>query len=272
LKIAYHFQISTSSNFQIIKMTFEEFFKKKRIDLAALQQGEPGLFAEFKSHFELMGEKSFDHTKKYWFNKLRLIYVLAPEVKTEKPHIENQLAEQTVIESLSEMDTSSAPKVGFTPRFKAPVAAKPIGETPEEKKEEALAPVEDKPKVGFTPRFKAGVTKPTETTSEEIKEEVPTTPVEDKPKVGFTPRFKAGVTKPIVATSEEKKEETAAPVEDKPKVGFTPRFKAGVTKPAEAPSEEKKEETSAPVEDKPKVGFTPRFKAGITKPAPPPEE
>ena len=29
-------------------MTFEEFFNKKRIDLAALKAGEPGLFAEFE--------------------------------------------------------------------------------------------------------------------------------------------------------------------------------------------------------------------------------
>jgi hypothetical protein len=183
-------------------MTFEEFFKKKRIDLAALQQGEPSLFAEFKSHFELMGEKSFDHTKKYWFNKLRLQYVLAPEIKTEKPHIENQLAEQTVTESLSEMNTAPAPKVGFTPRFKAPAPAKRVDEIPEEKKEEA--PASATPKVGFTPRFKAGVTKPTETPIEEKKEEI-VAPVEDKPKVGFTPRFKAGITKPVETPSEEKK-------------------------------------------------------------------
>jgi hypothetical protein len=215
-------------------MTFEEFFKKKRIDLAALQQGEPALFAEFKLHYEQMGEKSFDHTKKYWFNKIRLLYNLPPEVKTEKPQIENQLAEQTVNESLSEM-TAPAPKVGFTPRFKAAVPPKPVEETSEEKKEEVAA--EPAPKVGFTPRFKAGVTKPVEEIAGEKTEETPATPV---PKVGFTPRFKAGVTKPVEAPSEEKKEETPAPVEDKPRIGFTPRFKAGVTKPAEAPSEEKK--------------------------------
>ena len=38
-------------------MTFEEFFKKKRIDLDALQAAEPALFSEFKTHFEQMGEK-----------------------------------------------------------------------------------------------------------------------------------------------------------------------------------------------------------------------
>jgi hypothetical protein len=247
-------------------MTFEEFFKKKRIDLAALQQGEPALFAEFKLHYEQMGEKSFDHTKKYWFNKIRLNYKLPSEIKTEKPQIENQLAEQTVNESLSEM-APPVQKVGFTPRFKAAVSAKPVEETLEEKKQEVAT--EATPKVGFTPRFKAGVTKPVEEAAGEKTEEAPSTPT---PKVGFTPRFKAGLTKPVETPSEEKKGEAPAPVEDKPKVSFTPRFKAGVTKPAEIPSEEKTEE--APAEDKPKIGFTPRFKAGITKSAPPspPEE
>ncbi len=85
------------SNFQISNlksqyMTFEEFFKKKRIDLAALEQGEAALFSEFKTHFEQMGEKSYDHTKKYWFNKLSAGDSRWPlEVKTEKAHIANPI-------------------------------------------------------------------------------------------------------------------------------------------------------------------------------------
>ena len=191
-------------------MTFEEFFKKKRIDLAAFQQGEPALFAEFKLHFEQMGEKSFDHTKKYWFNKLRRQFHLAPEEKPEKAKIENQLAEQTITEELSELSTP-APKAGFTPRFKA--AVKPVEDKPETPVAANPAAAEtEKLKVGFTPRFKAGVTKPTEPVAtenpEDKKEETPV--VEDKPKVGFTPRFKAGVTTPAETAeiSEGKKEET----------------------------------------------------------------
>jgi hypothetical protein len=260
-------------------MTFEEFFKKKRIDLAAFQQGEPVLFAEFNLHFEQMGEKSFDHTKKYWFNKLRRQFHLAPEEKPEKAKIENQLAEQTVTEELSEL-SAPTPKVGFTPRFKAPT--KPADDKPATPVEENPAAAEiDKPKVGFTPRFKAGVTKPTEPAAAETpvekKEETPT--AEDKPKIGFAPRFKAGVTKPAETAAaeipKENKEETPA-AEDKPKIGFTPRFKAGVTKAAETPAEAKPEESvpseEKPAEDKPKIGFTPRFKAGVTKQTPPPSE
>ncbi|HWZ34677.1 MAG TPA: hypothetical protein VNW51_00880 [Mucilaginibacter sp.] len=265
-------------------MTFEEFLKKKRIDLAALKQAEPALSAEFELHFEQMGEKSFDHTKKYWFNKLRLQYHLAPEIKPEKSISENQLAEQTVTEELSEMAAAPSAKVGFTPRFKAAAPAKSV-----EEREEKPAPVEGEKPKGFTPRFKAGVTKPVEAIFEEKKEEAAA--AEDKPKVGFTPRFKAGVTKPAETaastTSEEKKEEVPA-VEDKPKIGFTPRFKAGVTKTASteqpeakipAPAEENPADAAPenpiednPSEEKPKIGFTPRFKAGVTKQAPPPAE
>lgn len=250
-------------------MTFEEFFKKKRIDLDALEKGNPALLFEFKNHFEQMGEKSFDHTKKYWFNRLRLQYHLAPEVKTEKPHIENQLAEQTVADSLTEQVVSTASKPGFTPRFKAP-APKPAETTiPEEGN--ATQP-EAKPATGFTPRFKAGVTKPTEHSAPPSEENKTPEPAAENPK-GFTPRFKAGVTKsaeePVLPSEENKIPE---PVAEKPK-GFTPRFKAGVTKPAnpetdqikaaeQAPgSTDENKPANQPVESKPKMGFTPRFKA-----------
>ena len=116
-------------------MTFEEFFIKKRIDLTALQKAEPSLFSEFKTHFEQMGEKSFDHTKKYWFNKLRRQFHLAPEIKPEKVHIPNPLAEQTITESLSEtVEAKPAAKMGFVPKFKAANMVKPPAD--EQKTEE----------------------------------------------------------------------------------------------------------------------------------------
>src|ERR1700744_6592061 len=108
-------------------MPFEEFLKKKRIDLVALETGEPALFSEFKIHYEQMGEKSFDHTKKYWFNKTRRQFPLAPEVKTEKPHIANPLSEQTVTESVIETGTPAAPtaNLGFVPKFRPGAMPKP---------------------------------------------------------------------------------------------------------------------------------------------------
>ena len=181
------------SNFQIFKlksMTFEEFFKKKRIDLDALQAAEPALFSEFKTHFEQMGEKSFDHTKKYWFNKLRLIYVMAPEVKTEKVKIDNPLAEQTITESLSE-PPATAPKLGFTPKFRAAAPPKPAAESSSEDitetpAEPAVAPA---PKLGFTPKFRAATPpKPVEEKPADILPETPQ--AEDTaPKPAYKPRF-----------------------------------------------------------------------------------
>jgi len=224
-------------------MTFEEFFKKKKIDLSQLQSSEPALFAEFKSHYNQMGEKSFDHTKKYWFNQLRRRFVPPVEVKAEKVIIENPIAEQTITESLTE---PAAPSTGFKPRFKAATVAKPTEEKPveEPKVEEAKAePAEaTKPAAGFKPRFKAAmVSKPVEeaTTEEPKAEEVkPEEPEPPKPTVGFKPRFKASmVSKPAETTSaEEAKTEDLKseepPAEDAPKpVGFKPRFNAAKMKP-----------------------------------------
>ncbi len=225
-------------------MTFEEFFKKKRIDLAALGKAEPALLSEFITHFEQMGEKSFDHTKKYWFNKLRLIYHLAPEPKVEKVIIENPLAEQTVPETLSE--TSAPPaNVGFKPRFK-PGMGKPAETPPAEAKkpEESAAPAAPPPAgAGFKPRFKAGITKPAETSIPET-EKPAEQPAEPTPaNIGFKPRFKAGVTK--AAEPEQKEESKAAPstedkpaesIEPKPAIGFKPRFNMKNMKPKDGDS------------------------------------
>jgi hypothetical protein len=222
-------------------MDFEEFFRKKRIDLAALGKAEPALLSEFKTHFEQMGEKSFDHTKKYWFNKLRLIYHLAPEPKVEKVVIENRLAEQTITEALSETTPPPA-NAGFKPRFK-PEMAKPA-ETPvteaEKPAESVETPAPSTPSVGFKPRFKAGLTRPAETSIPEtekpaVSEDLKTPPTAP---IGFNPRFKAGITKP---TEAEQKEETRAEpsvegkptesIEPKPTIGFKPRFNMKNMKP-----------------------------------------
>ena len=133
-------------------MTFEEFFKKKRIDLAALQKAEPVLFSEFKTHFEQMGEKSFDHTKKYWFNKVRRQFLLPPEIKTEKVHIENSLAEQTVTENLTgAVQSSPSPKLAFVPRFKAANMSRPEDKKENSGNSPANENLDGKP--AYKPRF-----------------------------------------------------------------------------------------------------------------------
>jgi hypothetical protein len=184
-------------------MEFEEFFRKKKINLVAFEQGERALFSEFKIHFEQMGEKSFDHTKKYWFNKLRLRFPTPPEVKTEKPAIDNPLAEQTITESLVE-SSSPPPNIGFKPKFKAGVT-KPSEAAPETPKEESAAPTTT---VGFKPRFKAGVTKPVESTpAADPEKPTENTDPSPTPNIGFKPRFKAGVTKPASTDDKNKPKE-----------------------------------------------------------------
>jgi hypothetical protein len=276
-------------------MLFEEFFKKKKIDLTALQQGDQELFLEFKDHYGQMGEKSFDHTKKYWFNKLRRQYPLAPEVKVEKFKAENQIAEQTVTDTLTEPSprnqapdlektepvtddnneaTQPAPKMGFKPKFKPAAPAQPaiedIPATPDAESTEASAnetPAITPPKMGFKPRFKAGVTsaKPAEEIPEVAKPEQSGTPPEaplsentatpPPPKMGFKPRFKAGVT-------------TAKPVEE-----TTQPIEPTATPAEPAPSAESKDNVIPKEQPAPaKLGFKPRFKAGVTTTKPAAEE
>jgi hypothetical protein len=223
-------------------MTFEEFFKKKKINLVTFEQGEPALFSEFKIHYEQMGEKSFDHTKKYWFNKLRLRFPAPPEVKVEKVAIENTLAEQTITETLIET-TPPPSNIGFKPKFKAELT-KPAEIAPQPKEDtEQASPL---PNIGFKPKFRAGVTK-----LAEPKPDIEPTPATDKPaenteqatppaSLGFKPKFKPTVAKTSAAPVPEKKEEPKAeetsstdqPAEnDEAKPAYKPRFNVKNIKP-----------------------------------------
>ncbi len=211
-----------------------------------------------------MGEKSFDHTKKYWFNKLRRQFPASPEARAEKVVIENPLAEQTITETLTEPAIANKPKPGFTPRFKAgPAAAKPAEPTgaqvppaPESLKE-GSSPAETPAKPGFKPRFKVGVTaaaKPQEATEQpKTADEKPAQPA----KVGFTPRFKAGITKaaPVPDQSAEQPKENEATA-----TGINePVQKEELTElPPAMPGSEHEEKQETPAA--PKIGFKPRFK------------
>ena len=288
-------------------MTFEEFFKKKRIDLAALQSGEPRLFSEFKTHFEQMGERSFDHTKKYWFNKLRLQYHLAPELKPEKVHIENQLAEQTITEALVE-EKIPAPSVGFKPRFKPGMASKPAGSTSDIKNpapedsatltpevNEAAANKDQHPPFQQEKEaMQAKADAMPRTTDSEPAEKPPESPA-TKP-AGFKPRFNMKMAAPKTeqagAPETKPEENQAAPEPAQPAenaapkpAGFKPRFNMKMVAPKPAESEELKAETELPTEPAanapesatpednppPKPAYKPKFNMKNIKPKPPEE-
>ena len=233
-------------------LSFEDFFIKKKIDLSALQSADPNLYGEFREHYATMGEKSFDHSKKFWFNKLRKSYLLLEIEKDLKtPILENKA---TSTSPSSSTDDSAVKPTGFKPTFKIkPKANLNVDEVVDiqtNKQEEGIT----KP-AGFKPRFKPGVTKTsassqstTETTPEETvsNNEVPSVQekeTENNKPAGFKPRFKAGVTKSATSsqsTTETTPQETVSnnespsiqekETENNKPAGFKPRFKAGVTK------------------------------------------
>lgn len=227
-------------------LTFEDFFAKKKIDLALLREVKPDLYGEFKSHYEAMGERSFDHTKKYWFNKLRKDFLLKEEPKSAESIARTHQTPTT--EGTS--PESSAPKpAGFIPRFKT--AAKPREEKTSPKSDN---PAEAKPKPGFKPRFKPGVTKtesqatthkPQATVDEHALKPDETAGKEAAKPSGFKPRFKPG----MANLAEDK--------ESGPTASGSPED--GRAKPTEAASSS---ENTKPVA--PSRAFRPRFMAGKT--------
>jgi hypothetical protein len=275
-------------------MTFEEFFNKKRIDLAALKAGEPGLFAEFEKHFAQMGAKSFDHTKKYWFNKLRLQYHLAVAQKPQKIHLENQLAEQTIIETLTEK--IPPPSVGFKPKFKASTGASDTKNPPRADSatitpevNEAADTHDQSPPFQQQKAAMQVMADATPRTTDDTSEEKATSSI---PKQGFKPRFNmkmtgggAPQTKDFEKVDESenkdsKAESTPEVTESKP--GFKPRFVAPKSDNVEkteaqpAKTEDMRAETApAEGEQTPEVskpGFKPRFNMKMAKPQPTEDE
>ncbi|WP_312329975.1 hypothetical protein, partial [Sphingobacterium sp.] len=191
-------------------MTFEEFFIKKKIDLKALQAADKPLFEEFKAHYSAMGEKSFDHSKKFWFNKLRKSFHLAEEETV----IAKPIVKQVITDTASETSSiHTAKPAGFKPRFKAPSTAveDEINATSKKEITDSAESTPDSIPTGFKPRFKAGVTKaPDAAASTSASEETTDETTNSAPKpTGFKPRFKAGVTKaPDAAASTSASEET----------------------------------------------------------------
>jgi hypothetical protein len=157
-------------------MTFEEFLVKKKIDPVQLQDADQDFFDEFKSHFEQMGEKSFDHSKKFWFNKLRRAYPLTEVVKIA-------VAPQAEALEASSLETHKA---------LVAEAMVPQAEALESPVAEAL---EAKAKPAFKPRFKANIipkeeVKTDQGDNKEKPDSEPTKPTETA-KSAYKPRFKA---------------------------------------------------------------------------------
>lgn len=237
-------------------MTFEEFFRKKKIDLVQLEKDEPVLFSEFKSHYNLMGEKSFDHTKKFWFNKLRRLYHLETLIKESQIQEESKIAsqaeplasptiEQTVLPGNpvpAATDATTTAPVN-KPRFKP----RNIPVKEEVKKEEpAVEPAAETSNIVKKPGFKPRNIKLQDTGKPDIeKGDVPlaeNAPVpgpspeaEEPSKPAYKPRFtmKTAVknaevsreNEQVPATEGKGDPETGTPAKEEPaKPAYKPRF------------------------------------------------
>ncbi|MEX8546504.1 MAG: hypothetical protein V5804_02780 [Mucilaginibacter sp.] len=262
-------------------LTFEEFFKKKRIDLQHLQQAEPGLFAEFSKHYPLMGEKSFDYTKKYWFNSLRRLYPLAEEPKAHK--VKADAISQTAVQGVAVAAAQNVNAAIERPKFKednlpelveANVPEQDVSLAKEEKliiegtSEAELAtdnpqPATEAVKPTFKPRFNSKIIKKPEAEAAPVpaKEaepamENPQPAIEQKP--AFKPRFNMqNIKKEPVKTASET--ETKKPIPE----------------PAPTENAEPATEIPQPKTEEAKPVYKPRFQMkNIPKPAagnPPPE-
>lgn len=245
-------------------MTFEEFFNKKRIDLGLMRDADPALYSEFKSHFEMMGEKSFDHTKKFWFNKLRHLYHLAEPVKKTVTQLETQIASQaeplssptieqgspaTPPASQQEAKSPGLPKPGFRPRSIPAAAAKPVDEpTPAEPDATAEKPAVPVSKPGFKPRnvkpVSGELSEDAQNTASRPGQDIPSGASQgnaaNTPRPAYKPRFNAGkISDKAEENTEDKKEvneATSPPTQEtdsvdaslakaeQPKPAYKPRF------------------------------------------------
>src|SRR5690606_14134889 len=162
------------------------------------QRGNRLLYDEFRQHYVQMGQKSFDHTKKFWFNKLRKQYALLEEEETTA---KDQAVSAEILETMSPdsagIVAASGKPAGFKPRFKSG-ATKAV--EPEKSPDAESKPVEpevpsSKP-AGFKPRFKAGATKAAapETSADSEFIQIGRAARTRKP-AGFKPRYTAGATK-----------------------------------------------------------------------------
>lgn len=184
-------------------MTFEEFFAKKKIDIDQLAKADQKLYTEFKSHFVLMGEKSFDHSKKFWFNKLRRLYHLQQPVKEAITQVETRIASQAEPLSSPTIEqtpvvTSSVKPPAFKPRFKAanvPAKTETAAEATEQK---GVAASETAPAQAKKPPFKPRNIKPV---SGELSDDAQT--VESRP--GQTEVSDTPVTNPAAAVPSAQK-------------------------------------------------------------------
>ncbi len=203
-------------------LTFEDFFKKKKINLELLQQAEPALFAEFNQHYFLMGEKSFDHTKKYWFNNLRRTYPLVQEIK---PHaVQAEAISQMAVQGMAVAAAQNLDAAIERPKFKEDNLSELV---------EANVPEGDISLLEIEKSITEAAPEPTTRNTE---------PATEPAKPAFKPRFNMqNIKKEPVKTASETEMENPEPETENPepatekqeaKPAYKPRFQMKNVKPA----------------------------------------
>lgn len=233
-------------------MTFEEFFGKKKINLVTLAEHEPALFAEFRSHYGVMGPKSFDHTKKYWFNELRRRFPLPKEEKIIPATVKTEIVIHAEAAATSASQTE---KQGFKPMFKRIASVSPTAELQPEKilPADSNDPDDLPAKPAYIPKFKPPVKAATAIDSKSEEEQqapaqqnttdIPVEAPDPEIKPAYKPRFNAAIN--------TKKETPAQPAEEKGKALATqPKLE-------ETPSCEQAPQTDTPVA---KPAYKPKFR------------
>jgi len=232
-------------------LTFEDFFKKKKINLELLQQAEPALFAEFNQHYFLMGEKSFDHTKKYWFNNLRRSYPLVQEIK---PHaVQAEAISQMAVQGMAVAAAQNLDAAIERPKFKednlselveanVPEGDISLLEIEKSITEAAPEPATEPAKPAFKPRFNAkNIKKPVAEVTPEQETENPE-PATEPAKPAFKPRFNMqNIKKEPIKTASGNEVINPEPATENPepatekqeaKPVYKPRFQMKNVKPA----------------------------------------
>jgi hypothetical protein len=206
--------------------TFEEFLTKKRIDIALFAQNKPQEWQEYGHLYEKMGEKSFDHQKKFFFNSLRAMFPLTtPIVEVEKKKA-----------------TSSEGLPKKMPLKKAVVPTTENIEMPEKTPDEAIIaemppPIPKKIPMKIKPVVKTTEAEKLTEEKEVLAEEKPQTP---PPAVKKMP-LKA---KPIIKAVEEEKltEEKDVLAEEKPQTPAVKKMPLKSKPIMKAVEEKKKDE------------------------------
>ncbi len=234
-------------------LTFEEFFQKKKINLVQFQTAEPVLFAQFSSHYPLMGEKSFDHTKKYWFNQLRRTYPLQQEIK---PHaVQAEAISPMAVQAVAVAAAQNVAVDIERPKFKEDHLPELVeANVPEQdislaKEENLITEPESSAEVpatkpAFKPRFNPkNIPKTAENSIPETEVQTPEATIE-QPKPAFKPRFNTQTIKkePVKTVVEN---EIVTPVQE---TSDQPKPEIETTKPAYKPRFQMKNVPKPPTE------------------------